>query len=97
MLRDWVLAREARKLAKRTEPPTHVERTYWTGRDYRRDCARLALIGYSMVDESHNAPYVTVQLGARTGYGAGRVVRRRVPIFHVTYARRSPESETPVA
>ena len=77
MLRDWVLARDARKLAKRREPPTHVERTYWTGRDYQRDCARLALIGYSMADESHNEPYVTVQLGGRTGYRGGRVVRRR--------------------
>ena len=97
VLRDWVLARDARKLAKRTEPPAHIERTYWTGRDYQRDSARLALIGYFMVDESHNAPYLTVNPGGQMGdRGRGRVVRRRVPIFHVTYARRGPRSETRV-
>lgn len=61
---------------------------YWTGRDYERDSARLAKLGYVMVDESRNAPYVGVQFRARSGYSAGRVVRRRVPIFHVTYGRR---------
>lgn len=97
VLRDWALAREARKLVKQEEPPAHVERTYWTGRDYERDSARLALIGYFMVDESHNAPYLVVNPGGQMGYrGRGRVVRRRVPIFHVTYARRGPISETPV-
>ena len=90
-----MLARDARKLAKRKEPPAHIERTYWTGRDYQRDSDRLEAIGYFMVDESHNDPYVTVAMGGRTGYRGGRTVRRRIPIFHVTYARRSPTPETP--
>lgn len=93
VLRNWILARDARKLARQAQPPAHVSRTYWTGRDYERDSARLALLGYFMVDESRNAPHVTVHLGGRTGYRGGRVVRRRVPIFHVTYGRRHPVAE----
>lgn len=87
MLRNWLLARDARKLARRSQLPQTITRTYWTAGDYEQDSVRLATLGYRVSHETSNAPHVVVHLVGRTGYRGGRVVRRRVPIFHVTYTQ----------
>jgi hypothetical protein len=89
-LRDWLNARDARKLSCAASPPATVEKAYWHETEYARDSTRLEALGYEVASEVASDPYVTATLPADTGGVMGhlsRTVRRRVPSIHVIYQR----------
>jgi len=97
-LRDWLNARDARRLARRRELPATIERSYWHSIEYAKDAARLESLGYSEASEADNDPYVRASLPAAAGGVSGqlgRTVERRVPSMHVIYQRRfaTPEGD----
>lgn len=96
-LRDWLNARDARRMVRRQQFPETVERTYWNAPEYTRDAARLEQLGYLVESETDNDPYVTSGSIPRGGSGPdsqyGRLIRRRVPIVHVIYQRRASTGE----
>ncbi len=91
-LRDWINARDRRRLARRTQPPEDIERHYWDRTEYGRDAAGLNILGYREVSKSLNDPYVnSPTLPAASNGVTGhldRSVRRRVPSIHVQYTRQ---------
>ena len=93
--RDWLNARQARRIARRQPLPDTIERAYWRATDYEKDSRRLDGLGYVVASETENAPYVTgasVARGETSGYYSGRTMRRRVPSYHVIYERRRTTS-----
>ena len=88
--RDWLNARDARKLSRAASPPPTVEKAYWHETEYAPglDAARGARIRGRV--EVASDPYVSATLPADTGGVMGhlsRTVRRRVPSIHVIYQR----------
>jgi hypothetical protein len=83
--RNASLAVAAGRLRNRNPRPESVERTYWTGDEYKKDAARLELLGYEVISEAATNPFVA---GAPFGGRPGRTIR--VPVAHVMYELRSP-------
>jgi hypothetical protein len=86
--RDWLNARDARRLSHSASRPETLEKAYWADTEFTRDSTRLAALGYEVASEVDNEPYVSATLPANTGGVMGqlnRTVRRRVPTIHVIY------------
>jgi hypothetical protein len=101
--RDWLNARDVRKLSRAASPPPTVEKAYWHETEYSRDSTRLGALGSEVASEVASDPYVSATLPADTGGVMGhlsRTVRRRVPSIHVIYQRAlagaAPSSTGPV-
>jgi hypothetical protein len=85
-LRNLALGRAARQLARGSATPETIERSYWRADEYVRDSKRLSALGYYVSTESVTPPIVSYSLPGRGRY-SGRTMRRRVPMYHVIYAR----------
>lgn len=86
--RDWLNARDARRLSHEAVRPDTVERAYWHDTEFTRDSIRLEALGYAVASEVENDPYVSTTIPADTGGVMGhlsRTVTRRVPSIHVIY------------
>jgi hypothetical protein len=94
-LRDWINARDRRRLAGQRQPPENILRHYWDRAEHGKDAAGLNVIGYTQVSETRNDPYVvspTIPAASNGVMGhLDRSVRRRVPAIHVQYTRRPPD------
>jgi hypothetical protein len=90
-IRDWINARDRRRLAGHGQPPENLLSHYWDRTEYGKDAAGLNVLGYSPVSESRNDPYVvspTIPAASNGVMGhLDRSVRRRVPAIHVQYTR----------
>ena len=94
-LRDWLNARDVRRMTRRRQFPETLERAYWDRTEYSNDSARLEAIGYVVASETDNDPYVRAEIPAASGGVNGilsRTVARRVPDIHVIYRRQASAS-----
>jgi hypothetical protein len=78
-----MLAMAAGRLKSQDPRPESIERTYWSHGEYKRDAARLAVLGYEVSSETDTSPYTepVVYRGLPT--------QRRVPVAHVMYELRT--------
>ena len=83
-LRNWLWARDAHRYVARNAYPPTLRRAYWHEREYRSDRPRLEALGYCILSEEVNEPYVTP-----VGWPRGQPPRRRVPVYFVVYERRA--------
>lgn len=100
--RDWLNARDARRLSHRAVRPDTVEKAYWHDTEFTRDSTRLAALGYEVASEVENDAYVSTTIPANTGgvmAHLSRTVTRRVPSIHVIYQHEAsaPEPSTTVS
>jgi len=89
-LRNWLWARDARRILARNRYPETLRRAYWNEAEYQNDKHRLAALGYVISSEELNDPYVSPP----AWMGPGQPPRRRVPAYHVIYEHRGGPSET---
>jgi hypothetical protein len=87
-LRNWFWERDARRIRTRGVFPQRIERSYWNAAEFARDSARLEALGYIRVAEMRSEPYVILP---DVGLHRGTPPRRRVPMFHVKYERRTAQ------
>jgi hypothetical protein len=87
--RSLALARAARRLGRKRPLPQTVERTYWRAGEYVRDSKRILALGYRATSETVTDPFIRYTVPGRGGRLSGRVIRRRVPMYHVVYELQS--------
>ena len=88
--RDWLNARDVRRMTRRRQFPDTLERAYWDRTEYSKDSARLEAVGYVVASETDNEPYLSAEIPAAGGGVGGmlkRRISRRVPDIHVIYRR----------
>jgi hypothetical protein len=89
--RDWLNARELRRMVVKQHFPETIERHYWDRREFGTDAAALEAVGYEPMSTSENDPYVSGSTLPAASNGVGghldRTVRRRVAAIHVLYRR----------
>ena len=83
--RSLALARAARRLGRKRPLPQTVERSYWRAGEYLGDSRRLLVLGYRVASETVTDPFITYTVPGRGSRLSGRVIRRRVPMYHVVY------------
>lgn len=96
-IRDWLNARNVRRMVRKGQFPEMVERHYVDLAEYGKDEAGLQELGYMVIAKKQTAPYVGYTLPASTNGLSGhldRRVQRRVASIHVLYRRR-PEHGAP--
>ncbi|HKR99721.1 MAG TPA: hypothetical protein VJU79_09420 [Candidatus Dormibacteraeota bacterium] len=81
-LRNWLWARDARRMHETGRRPDTIERSYWTAAEYERDSPRLEALGYIVASRSESEPYVSGPPDPRTLRPPSR---RRVPILYIVY------------
>ena len=92
-LRTWLWRRDARRMQARRAFPESISRAYWSAREYERDSAVLRGMGYEVASEEATEPYETlpsVSVIPGLGRTGSMPRRRRVPAYHVVYARAEP-------
>ena len=95
-VRDWLNARDTRRMSRRRQFPETLERAYWDRIEYSKDSARLEAIGYVVASETDNDPYVRAEIPAAGGGVDGilsRTISRRVPDIHLIYRRPEATGE----
>jgi hypothetical protein len=95
-IRDWLNARDVRRMVRRESFPDPFERHYFDRAEYGRDEAALQAIGYIAVARDETPSHVGVTLPAASNGVSGhldRRIQRRVASIHVVYRRgASPPS-----
>jgi hypothetical protein len=95
--REWLNARDTRRMVRRQRFPESLQRNYWDDAEYRKDAAELETLGYSAVSTAENDPYVSATLPAASNGPSGHLDRtrsRRVAAIHVLYTRRSSSADS---
>lgn len=90
-IRDWINARDVRRMAHRQVFPESLVRHYFDSAEYGRDEAALFAIGYMTVARDETPTHVGVTLPASSNGVTGhldRRIQRRVASIHVLYRRR---------
>jgi hypothetical protein len=90
--REWLNARETRRMVRRQRFPESLQRNYWDRQELRRDAAQLEALRYSAASTEENDPYISATLPAASNGVSGhldRTRRRRVAAIHVLYTRQS--------
>ncbi len=90
-IRDWINARDVRRMARRQVFPESLVRHYFDRAEYGRDEAALQAIGYMTVARDETPTHVGVTLPASSNGVTGhldRRIQRRVASIHVLYRRR---------
>jgi hypothetical protein len=102
-IRDWINARDVRRMTHRQAFPESLVRHYLDRAEYGKDEAALLAIGYMTVAKDETPTHVGVTLPASSNGVTGhldRRIQRRVASIHVTYRRRSaptPRANDPAA
>ncbi len=95
--RDWLNARELRRMVSTQHFPETIERHYWDRKEFGTDAAALESVGYAPLSTSENDPYVSGTLPAASNGMGGhldRTVSRRVAAIHVLYRRPATPAAT---
>jgi hypothetical protein len=90
-IRDWLNARDVRRMVRRQVFPDPFERHYFDRAEYGRDEAALQAIGYMAAARDETPTHVGVTLPAASNGVSGhldRRIQRRVASIHVLYRRR---------
>jgi hypothetical protein len=97
-VRDWINARDVRRMVRRQTFPEALVRHYIDLAEYGRDEAALQGIGYVAVGKDVTPSHVGVTIPASTNGLSGhldRRVQRRVASIHILYRRRpAPAAQT---
>ena len=97
-IRDWLNARNLRRMVRKGRFPEMVERHYVDLAEYGKDEAGLQALGYMVIAKKQTAPYVGYTLPASANGLTGhldRRVQRRVASIHVLYSRRPEQGAEP--
>lgn len=97
-IRDWINARDVRRMVRRQTFPEALVRHYFDLAEYGKDEAALQRIGYMMVGKDVTASHVGVTIPASTNGLTGhldRRVQRRVAYIHILYRRRPAAASKP--
>jgi hypothetical protein len=89
--REWLNARETRRMVRRQRFPESLQRNYWDRAEFTKDAAELEALGYAAASTEENDPYVTATLPAASNGVSGHLDRtrsRRVAAIHVLYTRQ---------
>jgi hypothetical protein len=91
-IRDWINARDVRRMTHRQSLPESLVRHYIDRAEYGKDEAALHAIGYMTVARDETPTHVGVTLPASSNGVTGhldRRIQRRVASIHVLYRQRS--------
>ena len=91
-IRDWINARDVRRMTHRHAFPESLVRHYFDRAEYGKDEAALHAIGYMTISKDETPTHVGVTLTASSNGVTGhldRRIQRRVASIHVVYRRRS--------
>lgn len=90
-LRDWLNARDVRRMARRCSWPPTLERTYWTAYEYQRDLGRLQRHLYRPTLERASRPFPDLTPNVTT-IGPRQIrarAYRQALLYRVSYERIS--------
>ena len=89
--RDWLNARDTRRMVRHHRFPESLQRNYWDRAEFRKDAAELETLGYAATTTAEDDPYVSATLPAASNGVSGHLDRtrsRRVAAIHVLYTRQ---------